>query len=723
MKEIDYSKFSLEELEAMDAIASEPTAGDRIAHGAKEYLGRPIGRAARSVAGAFGDFSDLVASPLGLVGLKPRAGEMLREGVDSLTGDYLKPRNKMEEYVDTATDLAAGVPIGTPAIKASKALLSGGQKAARLAQSVLASQNPAISNLSGAAAAGVTGKYMSEENPFDLEDPLAKGAVNLGSSILAGSVPGVSVAAAKGLKNLPAWAATKMATTGEFDPAAVEHARASGIDILPADALKSKQAKRQQQIMASMPFVGGKIQAAMEKRYDQALEALGQSNPANLSKEAGAELVLKGSEANYAHHQKQFNKRYEEIGKKISSYENKAAKKGSSIEFVNPENALSYLDSIRNKLKTKTMKAEFDASPIGERREKLIAMAEEHGGSVPYHDMIEFRKAVDSSVTSFGTHGEIPSAQRKRLSGLINQDVSKYLHSINPELEASWKNVNREYSLYKDKTLPAINKVLKNEKNGTDIGGLIKVLPSKENGGKALKNVLDHLPTAEEKQQLFDIVMRIAGTDNKGNFSMVKAYNYFNNLTPATKNRLLSASGKSPTEIKKYNSVMETVNNMWKTAQEENFSGSGKHLIQHGITTSIAVKVGSGNWLGAAKTVGALALATTGTASGLKNNRLINAMYSGFQKKNMTKGQFDNFCSSVSKADPTFKEIIKNTVKPAALNAAKSHVTKEVIGEPIYDEEPQAYKNDAAASEAPIDYNQYSLEELEAMERQLAEAQ
>lgn len=718
MKNIDYNQFSAEELEAMlSQIDEKKSAPDRqkfyeqrdeeqrkFRNSSMGQLVRPFARVGRAAVGSLGDLVDLIPNP---EGIPDDVGKLkLRERIDEATEGSLMPRDSLEEGLDTVSEAAATLPIGGPAVKVASGALTKGQKVARFLQGALASQKINPLNVAGAGSAALAGKYMAEENPLELENPVAKGAASLAASVGAGSIPAGIMAGVKGIKGIPEWAATKMAKTGDFDPSAVEHARAAGIDILPADALKSKQAKRQQQAMASMPFVGGKIQNAMEKRYEQALEALGQSNPANLSKEAGAELVEKGSKANYEHHEKQFGKEYSDIGKKIASHD----KKG---KFVDPSHSLAYLESLRNKLKTKVMQAEFDASPIGQRRDKLIAMAAENNGHVPYNDMVEFKKAVDSSITNFGTHGEIPSGQRKRLSGLINEDVGNYLQSIDPELKDSWKKVNKEYSLYKDKTLPAINKVLKNEKAGTDIGGLISVLPNKKDGGKALKNVLDHLPTAEEKQQLFDIVMRTAGTDNKGNFSMVKAYNYFNSLTPSTRNRLLSASGKSAAEIKKYKSVMETVNNIWKTSLEENFPGTSKHLIQQGILASVAVNIGAGNWLGAAKTISGIAIATAGTAAGLKNNRLINAMYSGFKKENMTRKEFYDWCGKVSKADPTFKEVVTNTLKTSGIREAKSHLVKGVVAE-----EPKAETPAEPQQEAPIDYSQYSEEQLEDMLRQ-----
>jgi hypothetical protein len=829
MKNIDYNKFSLEELEEMQRkiasqentpeetpkisvkekvhndIVNAPAPGwmtDLISgelglseeqklkkktfreqqdKAQEEFRKSPTGkvfrhpaRIVRATLGGAGDIADIARA-----GLTPLD---IRGKIDQLTGNTLKPSNFIEKGIDTVVEVIPSLPIGGPAVKAGAIALTKAQKAAKFLQGLIAKQSITPVNVAGAGAASIAGKYMAEENPLDLENPIAKQAASLAASMGAGIIPHTAVPLAKSIKNIPSSAATKAAAFGDLDPAAVEHARESGIDILPADALKSKWAKRTQNGMASLPFIGGKIQKAMEKRYEQAIEGLGQSNPGTLSKEAGADLVLKGSEAKHAHHEQEFSKKYNDIGKKIASHERKAelaeapirekyvaaeeelaseikrlesAKKtliltpkqhsdldGHLLELrkaatdskqqlnnlskehlVDPKNALSYLEELRNKLKTKTMKAEFDASPIGQRRDKLISMAKENGGYVPYDDIVEFRRAVDSSVTSFGTHGEIPSGQRKKLSGLINQDVANHLQAIDPELKSAWKNTNREYSLYKDKVLPAINKVLKNEKNGTDLGGLMSVLPDPKNGGKALKNVLDHLPTTKEKQQLFDIVIRTAGTDNKGNFSMVKAYNYFNKLTPMTQNRLLTASGKSPQEIKKYKSTMETINNVWKTSQEENFSGSSKHFIQHSITASVMYNIGSGNWATAAAQIGALGLGTAATGTALKNNRLVNAMYNGYQKENMTKKEFYNWCGKVSKADPHFRDVINNVIKPSAINAAKSHVAKEITAGPVSYEAPELPQDVAPTQDAPIDYSQYSIEELEDMQHQISEGQ
>lgn len=829
MKNVDLSQYSTEELQQLLAIADgeetppAPEAQreevaekpmDRYAtfkKNTKEYIGRPLAHIAKNVHAAASDTIDFLNKPADMYaehfGVKnPSYGQKTRQVYDELTGGLSVPRNQLEKNIDTGIETIASLPVGGPAVKALKAgaSLSKLQKIGRFAQSAVAAQKPTFKIGLGAGVAGALGQEL-QDRPFDIENPYLRGAANLATGVGANiaTQAGLYAGDPRNLLKAGKWAAKgagipgKIAQWGDFDPEAVETARNASVELTPADALKSPNAKRQQNIMEKTPYVGGKFRQTRERQYEQALEGLGQDKGETLTKEAGAELVLKGSKANYAQHEKYTEKELAGIEKNIAKHikENpgsttydigtlkkalkasnkdldedtvlaslnksisklekegklvdgkipqeyvgvvfrdlkdanivkggiidlpkhveyttkvdgfekdvkKSLKNANMPDLVDPSNARRFIERVKSQFRSEAALEDFKNSPLGQFETKLNSYGKEHMGKVPYNELVEFRRLVDDSTSTFGIHGNKTNGQLKQLSARTNQDIGDFFKGIGHEAYDKWKNFNSYYSNYKKKTLPAINKVLKLTDEGKDIDALMSVMPTKR-GGAALENILKSLPAPHEKKELFDIIVRTAGTDNKGHYSLVKTYNYINNLPHMTQNKLLRLSGKTGPEITKYKDVLTTVNNIWKKSAQENYSESGSHMIQAGVNISIARSLAAQNWLGAAKQIGALALATAGSGIALKNQRLVNSMYTAYNMKDMSKGQFNSWASTMSKLDPHFKSVIKSSLSGSVIKGAKEAKSAADAEKPL---------QSATGEEKGPDLNSMSTEELQ----------
>lgn len=579
----------------------------------KEGL-RQVGRTGRLLAtgaASIADIPNLPALGLHAAGLKetpefyPSPSRALQSGIDTLTGDRLKPRNKTEEWIDTIGEGLA--PIALSPLTGGASLTSTAAKGLtkavpKIAQSPLSKvanakfkpyelTAPKVGANVGATSAS---KYYSE----NVEDPGVLGTLGAG---IAGSVAGGSLG--RGI-----------AIARKYGPQSKTFNDLSSINVpMSVSDVSPSRISNYVDLLLGKDIGGSSIIKKHEHKRNTAFARnLGKTGkePLENPKQIPTELAKEGARGYDDLVSRTFNKLKEPIEAK-----EQAALKGHHPvditelhnELLKEQQPLKGQPAIRKFQKTSAghFKKEIEehaeshrpkeSDLIAKTRAELkkqnypddvIERAIKEAGSpntptkyeIPYGEFEQLRNEAQIRKDRFGnsedirTYGKFANAREKIMEGLGT-----------PEEVEAYRKANRFYTKFKDRTESnkSIYHLMKEIKGAPDDVVAFQKLTSTNPRYATL--VMNGLPK-EKRRHLTEAVISDFGEDN-GKFNIFKAHTKLSKLD----NHVLEANlkGFSPVERRNFNTALEYVGKLKeRTGEIANTSGTAytQHII-NGLTS------------------------------------------------------------------------------------------------------------------------------------------
>jgi hypothetical protein len=324
--------------------------------------------------GEVADFPNVVAMGLHAAGRKktpefyPSIGQKLEKKYTERTKGYLRPENKAEEYASTATRAVApfllapftgGASLtGTLARALTK---KGAEKgvAAKLAKWGANTYKPTAANIGGAFGASGATKYYIDDKIENNENP------GFWPMIAASVIGGTGGRAAANYKQV---AAKTLGVATRFNPE--EFAKQIKMGYLPSlsSTSKSMTPARFENFLSNLPFHEGSFNKFYQKQRAALAKNLGFRDPEDLKHIAlnpAEDLAIEGAQGYVNRADQHFKNRERNFaGREWSAINNK--------ELVDVSDIVHRLTKKRNRSPSNDARLDFDTTPDGVLRQKLI---------------------------------------------------------------------------------------------------------------------------------------------------------------------------------------------------------------------------------------------------------------------------------------------------------------------------------------------------------------
>lgn len=579
----------------------------------KEDL-RTVGRAARMGATGLGyipEIPNIAAMGLHAAGLKetpefyPSPSRAIQSGIDTVTGDTLKPRDKFEDWEDTI-----GEGVGSFLL----APVTGGSSLTSMGAKALSKAAPAFAPRSVARVANAKFK------PYELTTP--KVGANIGAT--AGSKyyaentenPGILGTLGAGLAgSLVGGGAGKAASIGSNIKGGghsntFNALKDIDVPMSVADVRPTRNLNYIEQFLAKDIGGSSTMKKHERKRSEAFARALGKSsvdpleNPHQIPKELAKEGAIGYEDL--------INRSFEKLKEPILAKEQAALSGHHPIDLTNLRKDLL---AEQQPLKGERAIMHFEKEPIGKLRKEVELHSQDHRPTEPdlIAKMTDELKAknyrddvIERVIKESGAHkqpskyeipyGEFEKIRKRALNAKKNfgtpEDIDAYealrkrreqfMHEIGtpPEVE-SYLKANSLYSDYKkgsNRKQSTFN-LMESIKNAPDDSKAFLKLTSSD--PRYADIVMTGLPK-NKRRILTEAIISDVGDDN-GKFNIFKAHS---KLTGKDKPPLTTLKGFSPIERRNFNTALEYIGKL-KGRIGEVANTSGTAHTQHWINSII----------------------------------------------------------------------------------------------------------------------------------------
>lgn len=646
--------------------------------------GRSLARIPRNIGAGILDVADFVAAPvreavnlgskaLNSIGIgsgrqaPPIANEYTKT-IDTLTGDYTKPRTNAEKTEESVQRTIGGMPFGGALGNLVKGLKNAPTAIQATGNFLRGSNALKPTNVGGAAATSAAVQSTLNENPEDTMGAITSG---IGAGLGASALPSIAgLVTKKGRGNLGTATAQKLGEKLKINPEAIESFKEAGISPTLADVSNSSRLKMISSKLEKLPFVGGPLQEAREVQKKQLLEGLRQGE-GELSKAEASTLVKKGAKEYQKGKGNEFNKMFGKVEEDIERL---------SDSNIGKQNVDKYFEGIFKKIKTSSQQKKFEKSPLGKMYIDLYETAKENGGRIPYEHMKDVLDEINNKITTHGLIGKVDQGKLKQFGSNISKDIET---SLEPEFKklgkdsySNWKEAKKYYSDYAQNDIPKLNELYKKDKKGaTD--AFIDLVTNQKKGAEKAKIVLQGL-SPKDQVDLTDSIHKQLGRTSDGTFSPLKWVRGYKDLEPQAQTVLLSPLNTA--NQKKINYIADSIDHMKSTLNEANTSKTA-YYTAIGTVATLAARAASnlatGNPLPAVKLASGLFLGKLSSEKLLTNPKFINWMDKGMKAKDMK--QFDKILNNPPKVGNLSKILTREiqTFQHDLKQAKKEHEKEE----------------------------------------------
>jgi hypothetical protein len=456
------------------------------------------------------------------------------EGIDSVTGNTLKPQTFNQKALGTGAEfLASGKATAIP------------KAASKIGKFIAPQGEQAYASLFGAGVGTEAGRELFPDSA----------AAQFAAGLAGGLTPGALSALS------PNQLAQNVASKAlGINPQSAQAFKDANLTPTLADLSDSKFIKGAQNVAVQAPFVGTPISNSIKNTKEQIAkygEGLTQINAGELAQRGLRDWQTKGSQV------------AAELQKRMA-------------RFMTPSEGIvvdKTLDAIRSapKFSTAEAKSQFANSAVGKEYNKLAGIAEKNNGTVPYEDLVYFRQQIDDQINNFGLLGfNKEQGSLKNLRTQIQQDIGQAFKGKGDAAYNAFEKHNKFYTAFARKNEDIVNGLIKN-KTATEafksIVGDLKI------DAKKADAVLGSLKP-EQKQVFSKSLISELGQSPQNEFNPSYLATNFKKLEPQAQEVVLGSF--TPEGKKQFRATIDAIDAMKSTKAEANPSGTFNQTLKLG---------------------------------------------------------------------------------------------------------------------------------------------
>jgi len=252
-----------------------------------------------------------------------------------------------------------------------------------------------------------------------------------------------------------------------------------------------------------------------------------QTRPHQVNSEQAGKLAIESS--------KNYKKKADEVfGRAYEHVEKYLGKLPAEQQKINIENARNFGVEHLVSLTPELQKDYLKSAPG-----KVLKLLSRRNEVTPKQAQY-LRKKIGNELSKASEIGTEEQGQLKTMLGLLIEDIGKKYKEVSPQAYRDWKHVNKHYGLHREKNVPIVNKILKEEH--TPIKAFEESIKDIEKGAKPSRLVSGFLH-GKQKQQYHQGIASELGKN--GIYFDPKAFNKsFEQIPAKDKGYILRYLGK-----------------------------------------------------------------------------------------------------------------------------------------------------------------------------------